>query len=86
MNRLTKKLEKHDIDSIEELERKINKKSFVVFAGGRHSGKTLMTKGLLYERLSEKLDCPLEVIFKVFEDGGFCDECGQKLDWSDENE
>lgn len=43
--------------------------AYEYLGGMRGGGKTLMQKGLLYEKLSEELGCPLEVVFKALEEG-----------------
>ena len=41
---------------------------YCLFGGMRSGGKLSMQKYLLYEKLSEQLGCPLEVVFKALEE------------------
>lgn len=60
-------MEKYNIDSVEELDNILSMK--YVIGGMRSGGKTLINKGILYNKISEQLGCPLEVIFKATENG-----------------
>lgn len=60
-------MEKYNIDSVEELDNVLSTK--YVIGGMRSSGKTLINKGILYNKISEQLGCPLEVVFEVLKQG-----------------
>ena len=55
---LNKKIPNDEIDTYE----------YCLSGGMRSGGKTLMQKGLLYEKLTEELGCPLEVVFKAMKE------------------
>lgn len=63
LGKLEDLMEEYNINSIEELENKLSSK---FIAGGiRSSGKRIVSKGILYNILSEELGCLLEVMFKA---------------------
>lgn len=60
-------MQEYNINSIQELENILGSKFIAGFF--RSSGKTIVAKGILYNKLSEELGCPLEVVFKMLENG-----------------
>ena len=67
LGKLEDLMDEYNINSIEELENVLSSK----FIAGwfRSSGKTIVAKGMLYNELSEELGCPLEVVFRAFNEG-----------------
>lgn len=60
-------MQEYNINSIQELENILGSKFIAGFF--RSSGKTIVAKGILYNKLSEELGCPLEVVFKAIDKG-----------------
>lgn len=60
-------MEEYNINSIQELENILSSK--VIVGGSRSGGKSIVAKGMLYNKLSEQLGCPLEVVFKAIDKG-----------------
>lgn len=60
-------MEEYNINSIEELENILGSK--FVAGGFRSAGKTIVAKGMLYNKLSEELGCPFEIVFKALNEG-----------------
>ena len=70
MNRLGKLedlMQEYNIHSIKQLENILSSK--FIAGGSRSGGKSIVAKGMLYNKLSEELGCPLEVVFRALEDG-----------------
>lgn len=60
-------MEEYEINGVEELENVLASK--VVIGGIRSGGKSIVQKGMLYNKLSEELGCPLEVVIKALAKG-----------------
>ena len=59
-------MEEYNINSIQELENTLSSK--FIAGGSRSGGKSIVAKGMLYNKLSEELGCPLEVVFKAYKE------------------
>ena len=60
-------MEEYNINSIQELENTLSSK--FIEGGSRSGGKSIVAKGMLYNKLSEEFGCPLVVVFKALKDG-----------------
>lgn len=60
-------MEEYNINSIKELENTLSSK--FIAGGSRSGGKSIVAKGMLYNKLSEELGCPLEVVFRALNEG-----------------
>lgn len=56
---------------------------YCLMGGMRSGGKTLMQKVLLYNKLSEELGCPFEVVFKALANGITFEHKGVNLSSND---
>lgn len=59
-------MQEYTINSIEQLENILSSK--FITGGSRSGGKSIVAKGMLYNKLSVELGCPLEVVFKGMND------------------
>ena len=68
LGKLEDLMDEYNINSIEQLENTLSSK--FIAGGFRSAGKSIVAKEILYNILSEEeLGCPLEVVFRAFNEG-----------------